>query len=64
MFRLIFLMVATVSMAGCADSRTAERRKSQASSVAHTTAKKTEHGFRKAGGHLQKFFTGRDTITK
>ena len=61
---MIFLFVATVSIAGCAGSRTAERRKSQASDIAHTTARKTEHGFRKVGGHLQKFFTGEDTITK
>ena len=65
MLRLILLLAVTVSPAGpCHARMAAEKRDSRVSVVARSAAKKIERGFRKVGGHPQKFFTGRDTITK
>jgi hypothetical protein len=55
-------------LAGCDDSRTQAQRHSHTSAKVRSGAKElghdTERAFRKVGGHLQKFFTGRDTITR
>jgi len=57
------------SLAACGDShRETARRDSHRSARVRSGAKdlghKTEHAFRKVGGHLEKFFTGHDTITR
>ena len=55
------------ALAGCDDSRTQAQRHSRTSAKVRAGAKElghdTERAFLEVGGHLQKFFTGRDTIT-
>ena len=56
-------------LSACGDSyREAGRRDSHRTdrvrSGAHAVGYKTKRTFRKIGGHLQKFFTGHDTITR
>ena len=57
------------SLAACGDSgrKSAKRdshRPAQARSGAKDFGHKTEHAFRHVGGHLEKFFTGHDTISR
>ncbi|MEO6741537.1 MAG: hypothetical protein ABIP20_14920 [Chthoniobacteraceae bacterium] len=66
--RLLFLAVA-VSLIACDDKRQtppnrAARGSSRARSGAEDVGRKTEHAFRHVGGHLEKFFTGHDTISR
>jgi hypothetical protein len=67
--RLFVYIALAASLAACddsnreaskRDSRTAARARAGVEDLGH----KTERAFRKVGGHLQKFFTGRDTITQ
>ena len=69
MTRRIFSIIAAGMLAACGDSHDeAQRRDSHRSgsvkSGAQDFGQKTGHAFRKVGGHLEKFFTGHDTITK
>ena len=66
--RLLFLAVA-VSIVACDDKhKTPPKRSAHGSSKARSGAenvgRKTEHAFRHVGGHLEKFFTGHDTISR
>lgn len=66
--RLLFLAVA-VSFVACDDKhKTPPKRPAHGSSKARSGAenvgRKTEHAFRHVGGHLEKFFTGHDTISR
>lgn len=40
------------------------RNRASVHSDARRFGHKIEHAFRKVGGHLQRFFTGRDTISR
>jgi hypothetical protein len=69
MLRLIFLIVAAASFVACGEShRDAERRDARRSVKVHAKAKEIGHEtsgvFHRIGGHLQKFFTGRDTLSR
>jgi len=46
------------------DKPATEKKRGTAHSGARRFGHKIEHAFRSVGGHLQKFFTGRDTITR
>ena len=69
MTRCFLSIIIAGLLSACGDSHNeAESRDSHRSrsvkSVAKDVGHKTGHTFRKVGGHLQKFFTGRDTITR
>ena len=66
--RLLFILLAVLLVA-CDDKhkpppKKAARGSSKASSGVQDVGQKTESAFRNAGGHLEKFFTGHDTISR
>ena len=70
MKRCIFSIVLTCMIAGGSDARgdvdkpVSRKKRGTEHSDASRVGNKIEHAFRSVGGHLQKFFTGRDTITR
>ena len=66
--RLLFLALA-VSLVACDDGHKAPPKRaahvsSKVRSGAEDVGRKTEKTFRHVGGHLEKFFTGHDTISR
>ncbi len=70
MKRCIFPMILTCMIAGGSDARgdvdkpVTRKKRGAEHTEASRVGNKIEHAFRNVGGHLQKFFTGRDTITR
>lgn len=67
-FLLIFSLL-FLTLSGCEDGRTQTRRNakhgaSDVRSGAKNLGRKTEKSFRHVGGHLERFFTGRETISR
>ncbi len=62
---VVLCMIATGSDAfGDVDKPSSRKKRGTVHSDARRIGHKIEHAFRSVGGHLQKFFTGRDTITR
>lgn len=61
---LVCLLAAGSEVRAETEKRRAEKRRARAHSGARDFAHKVEHAFLSMGGHLQKFFTGRDTISR
>ena len=69
MTRSFILITAATMLSACGDShREAGRRDSHRAHRVHSGARsvgrKTSDTFHRVGGHLQKFFTGRDTLSR
>ena len=64
MIRSILFMLAAASLAACHDSHKEAEKRDSLHSEAKRVRHKTDHAFRNVGGHLEKFFTGHDTISK
>jgi hypothetical protein len=69
MMRCLVLITFAGMLAGCGDSHgEAQRRDSgrshRARSGVRNFGRKTSDTFHRVGGHLQKFFTGRDTLSR
>ena len=63
--RHILSLALAASLAACGDSHKAPpKRSAKSSSGVQDIGRKTEKTFRGVGGHLEKFFTGHDTISR
>ena len=67
--RSILFFLAAATLAACDDGRKPSPKRSahtasKARSGAEDVGRKTEKAFRHVGGHLEKFFTGHDTISR
>lgn len=61
---LLCLILAGNDAFGAVGRPVSRRRRAGVHSDARRIGHKIEHAFRSVGGHLQKFFTGRDTVTR
>ena len=65
MIRRLLIPLVAASLAACSDSRNEpQRTAAKVRSGAKDVGRKTEKTFRHVGGHLEKFFTGHDTISR
>ncbi len=67
--RILLFLVLPVALAACDDShapapKRAARTSTNVRSGTEDFGRKTEKTFRGVGGHLEKFFTGHDTISR
>jgi hypothetical protein len=62
--RILFLLVAASLAACCHSHDEPARTAAKVRSGAEDVGRKTEKTFRHVGGHLEKFFTGHDTISR
>jgi hypothetical protein len=61
---LVCFAAASSELRAETEKRRLEKRRAREHSGARNFAHKVEHAFLSVGGHLQKFFTGRDTISR
>jgi hypothetical protein len=66
LFSIILVCILTIggTASGATEKRRPEKKKAGVHSGPRDFGRKVENAFRSVGGHLQKFFTGRDTITR
>jgi hypothetical protein len=61
---LICMIFVGSDVRGDDETRPSKKKSSRAHSEAKGVGNKITHAFKSVGGHLQKFFTGHDTISR